>query len=595
MRLSLKNSLYLLGWYAAVLLVLAAIAVFQLLMLEANVQKETARLFAREVAGALTEPSLDRLLQADREARVNLKTLIEQLTKHSQVVTAISVVDSNGRVVASDEPNAASRRPTPEQFFGSSQRMRFITFGAFPFSSGSYELAVPLVQRGARVGYLQIRLQSQSVAEMNRQLWDRLFLAAILGLFCIVALGFMLHLELSRRGKTLALTLEAALRGETPAITPELDEFSQAIETAERAGIEIHRARTERGRLLTLSQVLNVGVMLVDGGDRIAFASRRARELFRSSSDEELAAAFARVQPELERELRDPQRPDRDGVRVDVETENGDGGRRLRLEAYPLESEEDGGARVVLVRDRTTMKALEMDLRLASQLKSLSRLYLSVVHDIRAPLAAIAAHIELLSSSYAGPDATSEQASAKRREYLAVVSQELPRLKRSLDSLLNHATLPRDELEEMDLRELLQELEHLLRPQCGRQRVALTMRVPETPVRVLGSRDALKQALVNVGINALEAMPQGGKLEMSLEGVDSKASIAIADSGPGIPADLMERIFSMHFSTKQEGTGIGLYVARAVVESNGGEIRVSSEAGRGATFQIDLPALSAGG
>ena len=92
MRLALKNTLFLLAGYGAVLLVLGGVAVFQLLMLQANDQKETARLFAREVAGALTEPSLDRLLQADREARQNLRKLIEQLTRHSQVVTSVSVI-----------------------------------------------------------------------------------------------------------------------------------------------------------------------------------------------------------------------------------------------------------------------------------------------------------------------------------------------------------------------------------------------------------------------------------------------------------------------------------------------------------------------
>src|SRR5262245_14572991 len=172
MRLALKNTLFLLVGYGAVLLVLAAAAVFQLLVLEARVQKETARLFAREMAGALTEPSLDRLLQADRLARRNLKTLIEQLTRNSQVVSSISVVDTSGRVVASDERQVGTHGTRPEELLGPGPRMRFITFGALPFSRGDYELVVPLVQRGQRVGYLQIHLMSRSVGEMNRRMWD---------------------------------------------------------------------------------------------------------------------------------------------------------------------------------------------------------------------------------------------------------------------------------------------------------------------------------------------------------------------------------------------------------------------------------------
>src|SRR5262245_24912478 len=100
MRLAFRNTLHLLSIYLAVL---AGAAMLQLLAFESGVQRETARLFAREVASALTEPSLDRLMQADVEARRSLKSMIEQLTRHSQVVSSIAVVDRNGRVVASDD------------------------------------------------------------------------------------------------------------------------------------------------------------------------------------------------------------------------------------------------------------------------------------------------------------------------------------------------------------------------------------------------------------------------------------------------------------------------------------------------------------
>jgi signal transduction histidine kinase len=596
MRLALKNTLFLFAGYAALLLVLAAVAVFQLLLLEARVQKDTARLFAREVAGALTEPSLDRLLQADAEARQNLKTLIEQLTRNSQVVSSISVVDARGRVVASDQPTVGERRPTPEELLGPNRRGRFVTFGQLPFASGSYELQVPLVRRGEPVGYLQIGLESRSVGEMNRRMWEGLFIAALLGLVCITGLGFALHVQFSRRGRTLASTLEAALRGENPRVSPEIDEFSPAIEAAGRVGQEIRRERREsveaRGRFATLGQILNVGVLLLDADGGLEFASRRARELFGAASDEELARTLTDLAPALARGLRTPP-AGREGARIDVEPPGRAAGTRLRLEVYPLEPGE-GRGRLVLVRDRATMLALETDLRLATQLKALARLYLSVAHDIRAPLAAVVANLELLNGTFA-PGAAGNGIDQRRRGYVAVADQELQRLRRSLDGLLNHTALPRDDLAELDLRDLVSDLEHLLRPQCERQRVELAVSVPKSPVRVLGTRDALKQALVNVGINALEAMPQGGALGLRLAHHDTRATLAVADSGPGIAPEVQERIFTMHFTTKQSGTGIGLYVARAVVESNGGEIRLRSHLGRGTTFEIELPAMMAEG
>lgn len=604
MRLALKNTLFLFSAYAAILFALAGVAVFQLMSLEANVRKETAQMFAREVAGALTEPSLDRLLEADQEARTNLRNLIEQLTRNSQVVTSISVVDRNGRVVASDDRKTGTRLPKPDQIFGTSPNSRFVTFGARPFSSGSYELIVPLDRRGDRVGYLRVGLQSRNLDEMNRRMWDRLLFAAILGLLCITGLGFALHVQLTRRGRTLARTIEAAIRGESPRIAPELNEFAQAIETAGRVGLEITKSRgrgaDERGGFVTLGEILNVGVLVLDGDGRLEFASRRARELFGAAGDDELARVLEGMRPTLEKSLeKSLARPSPTGgeaTRVDVDPPGRVDGTRLRLEVYPLDPQGDTegtrGGRLALVRDRATIRALETDLRLASQLKGLARLYLSVVHDIRAPLQAVVTHLELLRGTLGADPSGSNGADDRRRGYLAVAEQELQRLRRSLDHLLNHTALPRDDLEELDLRDQLVELGQLLRPQCERQNVALTVRLPEGPVRVLGTRDALKQALVNVGINALEAMPRGGTLVLELAVCGANATISITDSGPGIAPEMGERIFTMHFTTKEGGTGIGLYVARAVVESSGGEIRVRSRPGQGATFQIELPALS---
>src|SRR5438105_1918932 len=362
MRLALRNALFLVTAYAGVLLLLAGVVVLQLLTLQASVQKETARLFAREVAGALTEPSLDRLLQADPEARQSLKTLIEQLTRRSQVVSSISVVDRRGRVVASDTRPVGSRLPAPDRIFGTN-RMRYATIGSWPFTSGLYELSVPLVLRGERVGYLQIRLQSNRVREMNRRMWEELLTSALIGLACIVGLGFALHVELTTRGRNLARALEQAMAGQNPRIGPELDEFSAAIETAGRAGLELHRARSrsaeERERFATLGKVLNVGLLLLGPRGELEFASARARELFGCPSQAEPQEVLSRLAPRLDQAAQRARTADPEGVRLDVEAEGA--AAELRLELYTLD--EPSSIRLVLVRDRATMRALETDLR----------------------------------------------------------------------------------------------------------------------------------------------------------------------------------------------------------------------------------------
>ena len=99
----------------------------------------------------------------------------------------------------------------------------------------------------------------------------------------------------------------------------------------------------------------------------------------------------------------------------------------------------------------------------------------------------------------------------------------------------------------------------------------------------------LRQAVENVIVNAIDAMPQGGTLELRTSYDDSGGVIEIADSGVGMPSDIKNRVFDLHFTTKETGTGIGLYVAKALIEDAGGQITVSSALGEGSVFRIWIP------
>jgi signal transduction histidine kinase len=177
----------------------------------------------------------------------------------------------------------------------------------------------------------------------------------------------------------------------------------------------------------------------------------------------------------------------------------------------------------------------------------------------------------------------------KQLKYVGVLNEEIRRLDRQLRSLLSHTAPPSQQRQELDLRTLLRDLEALLAPQARHQRVTLTTSAPEDPVTLIGHADRLKQAMLNILINALEAMPSGGTLGIELERHNGTAQLTVRDSGPGIPPELLAAIYDMHFTTKSGGTGVGLYVARSVVQSHGGAIAVQSAPGQGTTFTVELP------
>jgi signal transduction histidine kinase len=214
-------------------------------------------------------------------------------------------------------------------------------------------------------------------------------------------------------------------------------------------------------------------------------------------------------------------------------------------------------------------------------------LYGALVHDLRAPLNAMQITVELLADILA--DGRSADPSSQQR-YIRVLKEELARLNRTLGTMLDNR-MPSLTVasEEFDLRAIAQEVTALLGTQAMRHRIDLQLRLPDREVRVIGHRDRLKQALINVAINGLEAMPHGGRLQIDMAVHEVTVNITVRDDGPGIPAELLDEIYQIYFTTKKSGSGMGLYVARLVLESHGGDIQGVNTPGAGAWFILTLP------
>ena len=340
------------------------------------------------------------------------------------------------------------------------------------------------------------------------------------------------------------------------------------------------------GWLEILSRVMNVGVLVVGRAGGVEFASDMALDLLACKDRRQLQERW----PELRRllRLRSNVSPAKQ-VRASVELPQAGGPRSLRLELHPPPNPAAGGC-LVLLRDRHVVDVLETDLLLASRMRSLVHVYRVLAHDLKAPLNAMQLTLELLADFSAYDDAP--EGAARRRRHVEVLREELARLNRILQSMLDRKEPLEMVRQRFDLREVIREIVVLLAPQARGQRVDLRILLPDDPVWLHGYRDRIKQALLNIAINGLEAMPGGGRLELHLSACDTQLSVRIADTGPGIPAELLEAVERIHFTTKSEGSGIGLYVARLVVESHGGEMTVLSRAGAGTMFTVTLPLRS---
>jgi signal transduction histidine kinase len=238
--------------------------------------------------------------------------------------------------------------------------------------------------------------------------------------------------------------------------------------------------------------------------------------------------------------------------------------------------------------DALSREALETELVLASQMRSLAHVHGVLAHDLKAPLNAMQLALDLLADSLAESDPSGGPAAGeRRRKYVAILREELARLDRLLRTMLEQkdpiAAVP----EAFDLSDIIQEIARLLLPLARRQRVEVRLDLPDGHVTVAGYRDRLKQALLDLALRGLDAMPDGGRLTIAATARGNAAIVTVEDTGPGdLPDELRH---AQPAPGEKTASGIGLYMARLVVESHGGEILSEHRRGEGARFRVSLP------
>jgi signal transduction histidine kinase len=245
----------------------------------------------------------------------------------------------------------------------------------------------------------------------------------------------------------------------------------------------------------------------------------------------------------------------------------------------------EGGASIgvlLTMRDAESVRRIEDEIEFSRRLAAIGRLTSGVAHEVKNPINAIVVHLEVLRETLRDLDPSA-------RRHMDIIGNEIQRLDRVVQTLVDF-TRPVDlKLAEIDLRRVVEDVVLLAAPEAEQLGVHIErVSVGEAlPVKI--DPDLLKQALLNVVINGVQAMPEGGALHIRVGRDDGGAQVEVQDEGQGIPLEIRDKIFNLYFTTKEKGSGIGLAMTYRVMQLHNGSVDFESGPDRGTTFRLRLP------
>jgi signal transduction histidine kinase/HAMP domain-containing protein len=557
------------------------------------------------------------------EENAGLTSQIDSSLGYGKSVYEVSIVDRDQNVLISSDPALPGRpafsRPPLEALSKASfvEKLRVLYGPPLVF-----EVNFPFNLSGRPFGEIRVGL---STALLRNEIAPRLQIAGLLALGAVVLgtvlAAFVSHRQLAPLSR-ISMQLDRIARGEFDAVAPSDlhkvgalsgDELGQVSTKITRIGEQLRGVQEIFGSLReNIEHVMagmDDGLILFTPDGRAALVSPSVEKFLGVPRDALLGRRVSEILPAghpLQRALGVEGDQLTPAESVEVTRAAGEPGAVSRMlvsvhaisEHVPLHGARTGA--LVTLRDMDSFERLGSHLETTERLSAMGRVTAGVAHEVKNPLNAMTTWLGVLKEKMpVSPDGERQQMA---QQALTVLESEIHRLDRVVKTFLDFTRPVEPDFAEVALGAFLEETAAVARPQYQRAGVTLKLVGTEDPATVRADRQLLKQAVLNLLLNAVEAIagwsarPLGhvGRVETQLTRHADRIEIRIADNGPGIPPDKREKVFQLFFTTRKGGSGIGLAMAYRIVQFHHGSIDFLSEAGHGATFRIQLPVLSAG-
>jgi PAS domain S-box-containing protein len=530
----------------------------------------------------------------------SLTALLSSAIRYSPTVFDVTIADSEGRGLLSTDPtnldHLVPHRPEyAELEAGGLLRLLQVVFGpprvynlTLPLERGSEPFAT--VRVGVRTTFLRFVVEPWLIAALTYTgvaIICSLIFAAFLANLALKPIE-----QIGARLDALALA-EAEVAGEAAAarggdavvlVSHKIERIGRRMRNVE----EVFSALKEN--LDQIMTNLQDGILLYTHDARAVLVSDSVERFLGISRAEILGAKLHEVfsrNTRLGRLVRESFDARMALVQEEITTETG---RHVEIsldfihDDRAVPAQETLGALLTL-HDVESVREIESDLELSRRLAAIGRLTAGVGHEVKNPINAIVVHLELMRNKLGDSD-------HRAMRHLEVIESEIQRLDRVVQTLVDFSRPVELQLKEQDLRRVVSGVLMLASAELETRDIQLESDLPDRPVLAKVDSDLLKQALLNVVLNGAQAMSEGGQLKVRLSEDGRMAVLSIHDQGAGIPADVRDKIFDLYFTTKKDGSGIGLAMTYRIVELHNGSIEVESDATHGTTFILRFPLVS---
>src|SRR5467141_921796 len=530
------------------------------------------------------------------EINEGLRTLLKA-AKENPLIYEVSITDLDGKVLVSTDENLPGKflpRRTPLSQLVQRNFLHQVKVLAGP--SKLFELDSPFSNGDKPFGEVRVVLNvGLLLNEIAPSLWTSGTIALLAVVVSTVLAAVVSGATLAPL-RDIAAQLDRISAGEYDVPSPELkgiggsgDELGLVSRKISQVGQQLRGVHeifsTMRENMNSVMAGLEDGLLLFTRDARAVMISPAAEKFLGAPAGHFLGRRVTEIFP--------PGHPLRDALRIEsdelseiaaeTELETSEGPKRVSVSVQAIQEDGERMGALVTLRDLDSLENINTQLQVSERLAALGRITAGVAHEVKNPLNSMRLWLENLKESLPA------EADGASRQAVQVLDKEIDRLDAVVKRFLDF-TRPMDiRLEATQLAELLREVLEVAQPQLERSNIQLAQLLPIDVPEVYVDRALLKQAVLNLVLNAAEAMPGGGQLRLVLSRRGEAAEITVGDTGKGIPLENRQKIFQLFFTTRPGGSGIGLASTFRIVQLLNGSIDFTSEVGRGTTFRIELP------